>query len=417
MLNINELGQRPVLPGISDKDEKYDILSPTLYQKLDSIEHNKIVYHPVVALLTERKVFVYSKFNFCSFLLFLCYLTVIYLLQFTLSYSRVQSLSNHHGINFLNFLLVVGLINDMVIVIARLLTVLYRKVKHSPIYFSNWKVDHTKQKAKKQVTWFTTIQYNRKYSRLLNLKNKLKLPLKTQYALWFATEVVSYLLQPLVLLDWLGIMSLTVYLLSQWIGGTAQWIFASISFIANTLRLFKYITYSVYLGPYASSLYSALTRDIPRFLIIFSVILITFTGGFSLAIVQVNNASCNNFEEMAFCNASQTFLSGIRVLLDGHVFQDPNFMQNLGFYPSLIYIIFIILVVVFLLNFLVAQFCATYANLLPSHQRYKLKIAADFENTSLIYLVLGKLISLLTAVLKAKVTQEYWENILPNRSK
>ena len=406
-----------MLPGISDKDEKYDIISPTLYQKLDSIERNNIVFHPVVTLLTERKVSVYSKFNFCSFLLFLGYLLLIYLLQFTLSYTRVQSLTSHHGINLLNFLLVVALTNDIVIVITRLIIVLYRKVKHSPIYFSNWKTNHKNQKPKRQVTWFTTIKYNRKYGRFVNLKNKLKLPLKVRYTFWLTMHTVTYLLQPVVLLDWLGIIFLTMFLLSQWIGGAAQWIFASISFIVNTLRLFKYISYSVYLGPYGSSLFSALTRDIPRFLVVFSVILITFTGGFSLAIVQDNNASCSNFEEMAFCNASQTFLSGIRVLLEGHVFHDANFMQYLGFYPSLIYILFILLVVVFLINFLVAQFCATYANLLPSQQRYKLKIAAEFENYSISYLVLGKLITVLTAVLKAKVTQEYWLNILPNRGK
>ena len=375
------------------------------------------MYHPVVTLLTERKVSVYSKFNFCYFLLFLCYLLLIYLLQFTLSYTRVQSLSSNHGINFLNFILVVALTNDLVIAVARFISVLYRKVKHSAIYFSNWKINHKKKKPKKQVTWFTTIQYNRRYSRLDNLKNKLELPLKAQYTLRFLKQVACYLLQPVVLLDWLGIVSLTLYLVSQWIGGTAQWIFASVAFIANTLRLFKYISYSVFLGPYASTLYSALTRDIPRFLVIFSVILVTFTGGFSLAVVQANNASCASFEEMAFCNASQTFLSGVRVLLAGHIFQDPNFMQYIGFYPSLVYIIFILVVVVFLINFLVAQFCATYANLLPSRQRYKLKIAADFENTSLSYLVLGKLLCVLTAVLKAKVNQEYWQNILPNKSK
>ena len=387
------------------------MLSPTLYQKLNSIEHDKIILHPVVSLLTERKASVYNKFNFFSFLLFTLYLIAIYLLQFTISYTRMEALANHHWINFLNFLVVVGLTNDLLIVIARYLSILYRRVKRASFYYSNWKTKDNMKKDKTQVTWFTSVQYDRKYAWIVKAKDKLRIPSKIKQPIWFVKHAILYVLRPVVLLEWLGILSLFVYLITYWIGIQAQWVLASISFILNTLRLFKYISYSEYLGPYIATLYLAFTRDFPRFLIIFTLLLITFTGGFSLSLVPVNNSTCSVYEDMAFCNASQTFLSGFRVLFEGHLFNDVNFIQFLGFYPSLIYSIFIILVVVFLINFLVAQFCGTYLNDLPSKRSYKLRIATDFENTSLTYLLFGRIICVLTAVIKAKVTHEFWEKI------
>ena len=415
LLNINELGERPVLPGVSDRDEKYQIGIPTLYQKLDTIHNHSIIFHPIVSVLTERKLDVYSKFNLASFLMFLAYLGIIYLLQFTLSYIQIQQLEmNHHGTNFLNFLLVALLLIDFVVSTCHILSVVFRQIQRFKIYFSNWDNtlrNKTNQKPKKEVTWFTTVRYIKKYGWMLKLKKKLKVPKKAQRPLWLVKQVLMHLLEPVVILEWLGIITLAMFLLSHWIGGDAQWTLASLSFIFNTLRLFKYATLSVSLGPYTSILYTALTRDFPRFLIIFSVLLITFTGGFGFALVPASNVSCSGYEERAFCNASQTFLSGIRVLLQGHVFEDANFMRMIGFYPSLVYVTFILLVIVFLVNFLVAQFCATYSSKLPGRQRYMLKVAVEFETSSLAYLLFGRVIQVFTALLKVKLTREYWQQI------
>ena len=85
-------------------------------------------------------------------------------------------------------------------------------------------------------------------------------------------------------LDVIGLSTLLILFILRAASQPTQWVFATITFIVNSLRLFKLIALMPHLGPYANIIYKILIRDVPLFSGLFSIVLLIFTGAYYISL-------------------------------------------------------------------------------------------------------------------------------------
>ncbi|KAI6646498.1 hypothetical protein LOD99_12619 [Oopsacas minuta] len=172
--------------------------------------------------------------------------------------------------------------------------------------------------------------------------------------------------------DVVGLLMLTVLFILRATRQPAQWIFATLAFFFNSLRLFKLVALIPVLGPYTTIIYKILVEDLPRFVMLLLLTLIIFSGTFFISL-RVPHTS-EGFRNSSLLELSRreagvddmiwwVFLSGIRIVLDGDVYRDSNFLyMSLNWLACMIYISFFFLTVVVYLNVFIAQLSDTYAD-------------------------------------------------------
>ena len=173
-------------------------------------------------------------------------------------------------------------------------------------------------------------------------------------------------------LDVLGLFTLTVLIFLRVIRQPTQWVFATFAFLFNSLRMFKLIALIPVLGPYTTIIYKVLTQDFPRFIMLLLITLCIFTCTFFISLrvpytaegfVNSSRLQVNLREAGVDDRVWWVFLSGIRIVLDGDVYRDSNFLYlRLNWLAVTIYIAFFFLVVVVYLNVFIAQLSDTYAD-------------------------------------------------------
>ena len=156
-------------------------------------------------------------------------------------------------------------------------------------------------------------------------------------------------------LDVIGLSTLLILFILRAASQPTQWVFATITFIVNSLRLFKLIALIPHLGPYANIIYKILVRDVPLFSGLFSIVLLIFTGAYYISLRTpytaegFTNVSLmqDTQRELGVDNSVQwVFLTGVRILLEGNVYQDQYVFQQLNWLAAAIYLAFLFLTVV-----------------------------------------------------------------------
>ena len=423
LLNINEYGQKPPLYAYSDKVvQKYSRANPTLYHKLNSLSRNELTFHPVVNMLTEKKISVYSVWYIFALCGYLVYLLLLYSLLYTLAYDDSPPIGFSAGLAVLYFLLILSIIFDVLCEIAEFFTISYRYFKKMPSldYLEPDEVRISGRKAGTDVeiyTWIDAMKKGKKIPRFLAFFFLFSTPRKFKGCFQLSKHIIAeYFLDFLNILDLMGIFFTILFLILHFSSSEAQWVVASLAYLFNTIRVAKYLRLFIYTGPYGYTVFRGLLSDFPKFLIMFLILLSAFTGSFTLSLRGSFNTTTlcsNSLEDSTLCNAAQVFIHGIRVLLSqGEILSNPNYFLVLGFYPTLLSLLFVVFTAIFLLNILIASLTKTYDETLQSPQQYKFKIAVEFETKSLLFLLFGKLIQPLTAILKAKVSKDYWSRYL-----
>ncbi|PVD38681.1 hypothetical protein C0Q70_01301 [Pomacea canaliculata] len=117
--------------------------------------------------------------------------------------------------------------------------------------------------------------------------------------------------------NWIDVLSsallLTVVVL-RWTQSQEQWPVFSVGFLLWTLRVFKYAAVFRQTGAYSQILWRIVAHDFPQFIVVFSVILVAFSGSFVLSLRGEDSLSVHN-ETRNFWN---TLFTGVRILIEGN---------------------------------------------------------------------------------------------------
>ena len=200
----------------------------------------------------------------------------------------------------------------------------------------------------------------------------------------FVTSVLKYFSSIYNLLAFGAHLCLFGYFILRLSNRTDWWVFASPAFLFVSLNLLQYLSIS-FLGVYIYIIFRMVTYDIFRFFIIFSIVLVSFTGGFFIAVLGPVYHSNGTFPLGNICSPSlvypwyNVFLTGLRTL-----FEQSNILECV-YYNSLLngWAVFILLVFLFtalllLTNLLIAQLVYTYSEARPIAQMAVITKQLDF---------------------------------------
>ena len=229
------------------------------------------------------------------------------------------------------------------------------------------------------------------------------------------------------LLDWYNYLDLGALLCSLLIiplrfsqnpqAENAQWFFASIAYLLNVMRGYKFAVVLRTTGAYVEIIGSILRYDIVPFSIIFMMFLFGFSGATYLALKfeGVVDAARSAYVSCPYGNSTnslkptrcqeQTYqvgewwfvlFNGLRVMVEsGPVFENyyqPCSTCGFGWLSLFLHVIFLFFVIVVFLNLIIAQMSDTYQNVWSDAQRklYKNRawILARIEHNSLLAICL-----------------------------
>ncbi|KAI6650588.1 Ankyrin [Oopsacas minuta] len=217
------------------------------------------------------------------------------------------------------------------------------------------------------------------------------------YNIFCIRVLVDYFSNLSNVFDVLGLAMLFLLMILRIANQPVEWVFATIAFLLNAARLFKLIVLIPELGPYATIIFRILIHDVPLFLSLFLVNLLIFTGGYVIALRTpytpegVSNVSL--FQDTTRTpgiddGVKSVFLSGVRILLQGNVYEDDYLDTQLNWLAAIIYLAFLFLTVVVLLNVFIAQLSDRYAIVKERanqlYDRQKLRFIVQTETTSLL---------------------------------
>eukprot|EP00731_Ephydatia_muelleri_P001088 Em0001g1088a len=154
-----------------------------------------------------------------------------------------------------------------------------------------------------------------------------------------------------------------------------QWILASLSYLFNCLRAFKYTPVFRSTGAYTQILYKVVLQDVVQFSAVFVVFVVSFSGSLYFALRgEVQSASndttgnTTNFTTDLDLYPSDTreyynvLFTGLRVLIQGNVIGGYYGSNGFGWFAVIVYMVYLFLVGVVMLNLLIAQMADTYGS-------------------------------------------------------
>ena len=220
----------------------------------------------------------------------------------------------------------------------------------------------------------------------------------------FVRLIRNYFSEQSNYLDVIGLSTLFILFILRSASQPVQWIFATIAFFANALRIFKFIVLVRHIGPYSTIIYKILIKDVPLFSTLFGLTLLIFTGGYfislrtpySSAVFANNSLRQDTVRTLGVDNEVQwVFLSGLRVLLEGNVYSDEYLYRHINWLAACIYLSFLFLTVVVFLNVFIAQLSDTYGEIKRNSERtyawHRLNFIIQIEKNPLFSYFLGKI--------------------------
>ncbi|XP_066015367.1 transient receptor potential cation channel subfamily V member 5-like [Pocillopora verrucosa] len=164
-------------------------------------------------------------------------------------------------------------------------------------------------------------------------------------------EGKSYFTEWMTLFDWSGLLLILCIIPLRYTQIKAQWLLASLAFLFNFLRIFKFSCLTRTTGLYTKTLAKIILHDVTRSMAVFIVIFFSFCGALSLSL-------CYSDENQQFNDFGDVLLSGFRALSE----QRPIAYDysNFNWLSILLMMAYMGIVIVILLNILIAQMSTTY---------------------------------------------------------
>lgn len=193
-----------------------------------------------------------------------------------------------------------------------------------------------------------------------------------------ARTLITYFSDKYNCLDALGLLTLSFLILLRVTTQPTQWIFATLTFLINGVRIFKLIAVLPGIGPYTHVVYRITIEELSLFSGLFFLTLCIFTGGYFVSLRTPHSVS-------GFANASLNadtdrtggvddgvewvFLSGLRVLLEGNIYEGQYLFRELNWLAASLYLAFLFLIVVVYVNVFIAQLANSYGSVKKSTEK------------------------------------------------
>ena len=374
-------------------DPKYRKNSMYLLQRITELSTDKIAHHGVIRLLVDYKM---KKFGYyilsvkvVTYLLFLIALTYSLINaanQVDPYLSYLDGVWNHLRIVAESFVLIYFIVN-----------LITEFVEFSKVVMSTYSRLKDKQIAKQT-------EHARLNSENIDfMKGKLKKKpqsISSSLANCFPIRaVIDYLREQSNYLDLLSLTTLALLIPLRLTSQHVQWVFATFAFLFNSLRLFNYISIVPVIGPYSNIFYKIITKDVPKFALMFLIALLIFTGSFFIALRTpysqqglFNNTYMENRTLEIGVNSETIWIlfSGFRILLESNVMEENYLYKNLNWLAAMVYLTFLFLTVVVFLNVFIAQLSDRYAKVRENAEKtfawHRLNFIIQLQKSSLLSL-------------------------------
>ncbi|KXJ18103.1 Transient receptor potential cation channel subfamily V member 4 [Exaiptasia diaphana] len=164
--------------------------------------------------------------------------------------------------------------------------------------------------------------------------------------------IKKYIKDPYNWFDWIGLVMTLLVIPLRFSGSSGQWTVASIGYLFNFLRIFKFSCVSRTTGLYTKTLAKICYRDMVRFMAVFIVVFVAFCGSLFMSLRAMNSTSLID-------GFSNVMLVGIRALVEQNPVDDDY--SKFKWLSVIIILCYMAMVIVILLNILIAQLSYTYA--------------------------------------------------------
>ncbi|KAI6654033.1 Ankyrin repeat domain-containing 29-like [Oopsacas minuta] len=371
------------------KEDRFNYNDTDLLQHISLSGSSELAYHGTIRILVDRKM---SNYGYAILGVRLALYT---LFLFTLGSSLILATYEPDSEHFLMF----SSLHDYPRLIAELFTLFYfvgnlftEGIEFFRVsiltYHSMIRVRNAEEEERQRQS-----EMVHRRSRLETLKRSA---LKVK-KIFIIRVLLDYFKNNSNYWDVLGLLSLFILIIFRAARSPIQWIFASIAFFINAMRLFKLIVLIPVLGPYSNIFYNVLKDDLPKFAILFLITLCIFTGTFHISLfVPTTPEGFRNlslFEETRHLygitdQVYWVFLSGLRILVQGNIL-DGNYLYNLlNWMSTTIYLTFLFLIVIVFVNVFIAQLSDTYSKFEEradySFAWHRLNFIIQIQRTSII---------------------------------
>nr|XP_058964816.1 uncharacterized protein LOC131791490 [Pocillopora verrucosa] len=165
-------------------------------------------------------------------------------------------------------------------------------------------------------------------------------------------ERLSYFTEWMNLFDWFGLVLILCIIPLRYTDNKVQWLVASLSFLFNFLRIFKFSCITRTTGLYTQTLAKIILHDVTRSMAVFTVLVfLSFCGALSLSF-------CYSDQDQQSRDFGDVMLSGFRALSEQLPIEGDY--TNLNWLSILLMMSYMGTVTVILLNILIAQMSTTY---------------------------------------------------------
>ena len=326
-------------------DTGYESNNRFLLQRIARAGNEEIACHGTVRLLVDKKMKMFGN-NFLGVKLFF-YIVFLSALLYSLtvaSYSSILlSLYTSNGINLSRILA------EFVVLIYFFVDLATEGVKIYQIARLS-----CKDKPNKIVS---TSKKKRKIGKLNSLV--------------CVRTLTTYFSDKFNCLDALGLLTLFILILFRITTQPTQWIFATLTFLINGVRILKLIAVLPGIGPYTHVVYRITIEEVSLFSSLFFLTLCIFTGGYFVSlrtphsVAGFANTSLNTDTDRTSGvddGVQWVFLSGLRILLEGNIYEGQYLYRELNWLAASLYLAFLFLVVVVYVNVFVAQLANSYGS-------------------------------------------------------
>ena len=432
MLDTNGKGQTPFSRNFSH-------LLPSLMHKLVKCDNKELREHPIVKKTVEKKLNFYVIWYLLSFLIYLVFIVVFSLAILIASYQCDEQLIGVQiKITDSSYRLACECFSWVyvcLLTISEFSEFAYRYSRIIKVNRLKNQVERVQRRTKTTNSEIVKDQTNC-FILVLEWGKKLKLifPFLNRVLCYLPQGILSYAYGSLS--DLIGIIFFFTYFAVRIGHPGVAWLFASISYISFTLSILEYTRVIPSLGAYIATVKAVFSKDIPRFLVLYAIVLIAYIGGIHLAArfepigdrekmrlffngTQTNELCEGDMSQLFFFNDNITadytlltpFVSGLG-LLQGEVVSERELLK-VNLYFSTIYNLFSFTFIVVLSNILIGQLVKTYTALSAQGTfYYQMRLVVRMELESSLAFFLGKYFRQFSSIKSFNVPISEWEQLI-----
>ena len=442
MLDTNGKGQSPF-------SKKFSHLLPSLLHKLADCNDKELREHPIVKKTVEKKLNFYRIWYVLSFLIYVAFLVTFSAALFLASYECETELK---GIQLNHIHSKYRVICELFSFVFVLLLTLSELIALVNGWSKIAKINRFKLKRAREIERTRRMMYTEEGEKASDQTNCFILMLewgkKLVEIIPFFNRVFCYVPQGILYYiynspsELLGIVSFYLYFAIRFFHPDISWLFGSLSFIGFTISSLKYTRFIPSLGAYIATVNAVFRKDIPRFLVLYVIVLIAYMGGIHLAArfeplgnqvrmrldpngTQNQNVCESDSSQLFFFDKDLTnnytllfpFVDGLLLLMGGGPAAKEDQIFGINLYFSVIYFIFSFTIIVVFSSMLIAQLARTYGALSAQGTfYYEMKLVIAMERESTLAFFLGKYFRQLSSIKSFNVSIDEWNNLMYDSS-